>query len=154
VYSWWHNSSRSLSPCICDMWLFSKFHLLQLLVSYVYYTKTPISLLLWRETLININDCSELTAHVFDCRTKVEPILPDIMWDFKFSQQRVWCSELSSGIYCRVKLLSTDVSEVNTASIIVMMEAVRTSETSVKNNFTRQYIPEANSELPGITRIH
>jgi hypothetical protein len=40
------------------------------------------------------------------------------MWYFKFSRQRVWCSELSSGIYCRVKLLSADVSEVHTASII------------------------------------
>jgi hypothetical protein len=30
----------------------------------------------------------------------------------------LFCSELSSGIYCRVKLLSTDVSEVRTASII------------------------------------
>jgi hypothetical protein len=28
------------------------------------------------------------------------------------------CSELSSGLYCRVKWLSTDVSEVRTASII------------------------------------
>jgi hypothetical protein len=28
----------------------------------------------------------------------------------------------------------------------VMMEAVRTSETSVDNHFTRQYIPEDNSE--------
>jgi hypothetical protein len=28
----------------------------------------------------------------------------------------------------------------------LMMEAVRTSETSVDNNFTRQYIPEDNSE--------
>jgi hypothetical protein len=27
-----------------------------------------------------------------------------------------------------------------------MMEAVHTSETSVDNNFTRQYIPEDNSE--------
>jgi hypothetical protein len=27
-----------------------------------------------------------------------------------------------------------------------MMEAVRTSETSVDNHFTRQYIPEENSE--------
>jgi hypothetical protein len=27
-----------------------------------------------------------------------------------------------------------------------MMEAVRTSETSVNNHFTRQYIPEDNSE--------
>jgi hypothetical protein len=27
-----------------------------------------------------------------------------------------------------------------------MMEAVRTSETSVDNNFTRQYNPEDNSE--------
>jgi hypothetical protein len=29
------------------------------------------------------------------------------VWDFKFSRRRVWCSELSSGIYCRVKLLSS-----------------------------------------------
>jgi hypothetical protein len=29
----------------------------------------------------------------------------------------------------------------------MMMEAVRTSETSVDNYFTRQYIPEDNSEL-------
>jgi hypothetical protein len=35
------------------------------------------------------------------------------VWDFKFSRRRVWCSELSSGIYCRVKWLSTDVSEVS-----------------------------------------
>jgi hypothetical protein len=28
----------------------------------------------------------------------------------------------------------------------LMMEAVRTSETSVNNYFTRQYIPEDNSE--------
>jgi hypothetical protein len=28
-----------------------------------------------------------------------------------------------------------------------MMEAVRTSEMSVNNHFTRQYIPEDNSEL-------
>jgi hypothetical protein len=35
------------------------------------------------------------------------------LWDFKFSRLRVWCSELSSGIY---------------------------------NHFTRQYIPEDNSE--------
>jgi hypothetical protein len=30
--------------------------------------------------------------------------------------------------------------------MMVMMEAVRTSETSVDNIFTRQYIPEDNSE--------
>jgi hypothetical protein len=91
------------------------------------------------------------------------------MWDFKFSRRRVWCSEMSSGLYCRVKWLSTDVSEVRTASIIrdnhlvtrhlykprsfcrsdyssLMMEAVRTSETSVDNHFTRQYNPEDSSE--------
>jgi hypothetical protein len=43
------------------------------------------------------------------------------MWDFKFSRRRVWCSSL-------------------------MMEAVRTSETSVDNNLTRQYNPEDSSE--------
>jgi hypothetical protein len=50
--------------------------------------------------------------------------------DFKFSRRRVWCSELSSGLYCRVG----------------MMEAVRTSETSVDNHSTRQYNPEDSSE--------
>jgi hypothetical protein len=95
-----------------------------------------------------------------------------ILWDFKFSRRRVWCSELSSGLYCRVKWLWTDVSEVRTASIIrdesrkpstsapypsfcyaetkahssLMMEAVRTSETSVDSHFTRQYNPEDSSE--------
>jgi hypothetical protein len=49
--------------------------------------------------------------------------------------------------------LSSDVSEVRAASIIramiivLMMEAARTSETSDDNYFTRQYIPEDNSEL-------
>jgi hypothetical protein len=43
--------------------------------------------------------------------------------------------------------MSTDVSEVRTASIIrEMMEAARTSETWGDNYFTRQYIPEDKSE--------
>jgi hypothetical protein len=33
-----------------------------------------------------------------------------------------------------------------------MMEAARTSETSVDNYFTRQYIPEDNSELHTLRR--
>jgi hypothetical protein len=55
------------------------------------------------------------------------------------------CSE-SSGIYCHVvKQMSTNVSEVHAASIIraLMMEAARTSETSVNICLTTwQYIPE------------
>jgi hypothetical protein len=44
--------------------------------------------------------------------------------------------------------LLTDVSEVHAASIItLMMEAARTSETSVDNYLTQQYIPEDKSEL-------
>jgi hypothetical protein len=45
--------------------------------------------------------------------------------------------------------LSTDVSEVRAASIIIalMMQAELTSETSVDNYFTRQYIPEDKPEL-------
>jgi hypothetical protein len=27
----------------------------------------------------------------------------NLQWDFKFSRRRVWCSELSSGMYCRAK---------------------------------------------------
>jgi hypothetical protein len=34
----------------------------------------------------------------------------------------------------------------NVQSCLLMMEAVRTSETSVNNHFTRQYNPEDNSE--------
>jgi hypothetical protein len=37
---------------------------------------------------------------------------------FKFNLISLWCSELSFGIYCGVKWLSSDVSEVRTASII------------------------------------
>jgi hypothetical protein len=44
--------------------------------------------------------------------------------------------------------LSTDVSEVRAVFIIaLMMEAALTSETSVENYFTRQYITEDKSEL-------
>jgi hypothetical protein len=51
------------------------------------------------------------------------------MWDFKFSRRRVWCSELSSGLYCRV--------------VVLMMAAVRTSETSMHfTKTTLHYIPE------------
>jgi hypothetical protein len=30
-------------------------------------------------------------------------LIRQFLWDFKFSRRRVWCSELSSGLYCRVK---------------------------------------------------
>jgi hypothetical protein len=36
-------------------------------------------------------------------KLKIDAASTDAMWDFKFSWQRVWCSELSSGLYCRVK---------------------------------------------------
>jgi hypothetical protein len=46
--------------------------------------------------------------------------------------------------------MSTDVSDARAAFIIraisLMMEAAPTSETSVNNYFTRQYIPEDKSE--------
>jgi hypothetical protein len=35
----------------------------------------------------------------------------------------------------------------------MMMEAVRTSETSVDNHFKRQYIPEDNSEQMYVTKM-
>jgi hypothetical protein len=59
-------------------------------------------------------------------------------------------------MYCHVKLLSTNFSEVRAASIIrvMMMEAARTSEKSVDNYFTRQYIPEDKSELHTFLCMH
>jgi hypothetical protein len=52
-------------------------------------------------------------------------------------------------MYCRVKSLSTGISEVHAAaiSLTMMMEAARTSETSVDNYITWQYNPEDKSEL-------
>jgi hypothetical protein len=52
---------------------------------------------------------------------------PIQMWDFKFSRRRVWSSDLSSGMYCRVKKLSTDVSDVRAASIIRAVSLKRRS---------------------------
>jgi hypothetical protein len=43
--------------------------------------------------------------------------------------------------------LLTDVTEVRAATTALMMEAARTTETSVDNYFTRQYIPEDKFEL-------
>jgi hypothetical protein len=44
--------------------------------------------------------------------------------------------------------LSIDVTEARaTTNIALMMEAARTSETSVDNYITRQYIPEDKSEF-------
>jgi hypothetical protein len=77
--------------------------------------------------------------------TYTEKLTESLRYEKSFGVFKKWqcCSELSSGIYCRVKWLSTNVSEVRSS---LMMEAVRTSETSVDNHFTRQYIPEDNSE--------
>jgi hypothetical protein len=65
-------------------------------------------------------------------------------------------------MYCRVKEFSSLIPDWSTQStgllynrdpfalcslIALMMEAARTSETSVDNYFTRQYIPEDKSEL-------
>jgi hypothetical protein len=44
------------------------------------------------------------------------------------------------------RLCSMEVNNCNPVRFQVLMEAVRTSGTSVDNNFTRQYIPEDNSE--------
>jgi hypothetical protein len=67
-----------LLPLCLSACAFCKFLLLQFLVPDVYYARTPMSLLIWRKTWMNINDCYESTAHVFDRRTKVEPVLADI----------------------------------------------------------------------------
>jgi hypothetical protein len=45
------------------------------------------------------------------------------------------------------RVVNTEAGGTNRVHIRVMMDAVRTSETSVDNYCTRQYIPEDNSEL-------
>jgi hypothetical protein len=56
---------------------------------------------------------------------------------------------ISRKVVCPILENSVDSSELSSGMYLMslMMEAVRTSETSVDNHFTRQYIPEDNSEL-------
>jgi hypothetical protein len=92
------------------MWLFSKFHLLQLIVPDVYYAKTPISLLFWRKMSIKFKDCSESTAHVFDRRTTVEPThftITKISWVKMFKEIIAVYSENHT------KLMTTEYSVAN-----------------------------------------
>jgi hypothetical protein len=62
-------------------------------------------------------------------------------------------SELPYGMYCRVKnncrptFQSYLLPTIRAIIIALMMETARTSETSVDNYFTWQYIPEDKSEL-------
>jgi hypothetical protein len=61
------------------------------------------------------------------------------MKEFNVPQKLIGLSRtMLTNVSCRVKMHN---------NISGMMEAVRTSETSVDNYFTRQYIPEDNSEL-------
>jgi hypothetical protein len=53
------------------------------------------------------------------------------LWDFRFPRRRIWSLE-SSGMQSRVVTLKlTDVTEVRTTFIALIMEAVCTSKTSV-----------------------
>jgi hypothetical protein len=54
----------------------------------------------------------------------------------------------------RISETSVDILHGSTSQkTILMMMVVRTSETSVYNNFTRQYIPEDNSDDGGSTHL-
>jgi hypothetical protein len=82
------------------------------------------------------------------CKRPTSPCLTTACtWDFKFSRRRVWSSE-SSGMYCRVlNWISTSIIRAMMIRAL-MMEAARTSETSVGFQLrTRRYISE-DLELP------
>jgi hypothetical protein len=129
----------------------------------LFHRGSPYSYIIWgiKSILVGVRN-SETWSHVFDmknmnnvsdvCRTMDVAsgyiwfvwklgsmyIIPYFnfnnytkLWDFKFSRRQVWSSELCSGM----------------SHSSLMMEAERTSETSVYNYLTRQYIPEDNSEL-------
>jgi hypothetical protein len=68
------------------------------------------------------------------------------MKKFNVPQKLIGLSRtMLTNVSCRVKMQN---------NISGMMEAVRTSETSVDNYFTRQYIPEDNSELQDEQCLH
>jgi hypothetical protein len=51
-----------------------------------------------------------------------------------------------TAMHCTCEISSSHGGEYDVQNCLLMMEAVRTSEMSVDNYFTRQYIPEDNSE--------
>jgi hypothetical protein len=83
-------------------------------------TETPVTRNFIRQILLNAEDCylhlrmstqysgvNKINWHFVYVwiLERTRKIVYD-SWDFKFSRRRVWCSELSSGLYCRVKWLS------------------------------------------------
>jgi hypothetical protein len=59
----------------------------------------------------------------------------EMWWLERMDERDIWVIEIHGRYEVQNCLLSS-----------LMMEAARTSETSVENYFTRQYIPEDNSE--------
>jgi hypothetical protein len=68
-----------------------------------------------------------------------------LSWLRNFSP--LWNPKIQGLIYKSLKL-NPILSHINKGHLSLMMEAAHTSETSVDNYFTRQYIPEDNSERP------
>jgi hypothetical protein len=93
----------------------------------------------------NVNKCKHIHRKVFIYKMLIPVLHIAVLtqqitkiWDFRFSQQRVWSLE-SSGMYCHVVTLKlTDVSEVHTASIIRAMNDVYIYHSSP---WWRQYAP-------------
>jgi hypothetical protein len=76
-------------------------------------------------TVLNTQQVNKLLATEMDVwrrsarKSRKEKVRNDTIREIMEVRKNILeCSELSSGIYCCVKLLSTDVSEVRTASII------------------------------------
>jgi hypothetical protein len=70
-------------------------------------------------------------------------------WRMFFFLHRSWIRVIKYAYNWRIHIFKhfSCNSELSSDHSSLMMEAARTSETSVDNYFTRQYIPEDNSEL-------
>jgi hypothetical protein len=135
-------SSWQVTVCC---WLVKKFS-----TFYIVRRITPCSQQTGTGSYHEPNESNPLISYPFKIDSTVNitlastPISPKWRLPFRFFDDELVWRWQPSGIQHRVvSLKQTDVSEVGTASIITLMEAVRTSETSVNYNMTtRRYIPE------------
>jgi hypothetical protein len=95
----------------------------------------------------NVETCKSQSIDKIPAEMKKVKVLRSKILLGIFQIRIMWWTEYLARIGEMINEVQNCLLGCSTTSSSRMMEAVRTSETSVDNYFTRQYIPEDNSEL-------
>jgi hypothetical protein len=99
----------------------------------------------WYPKSANTEMCRQILLKLLCARFNENP-LTVLQFDLKLSR---WLNAIKSSRATTASKWNyiPYSSDLSSGMIVLMMEAARTSETSIDNYFTRQYIPEDKSEL-------